>query len=329
MSAERTVVVPPGDGTKAGFLRAFAVASARAGLGRFPMHAVNWDAFEDALLSLLCETSITLRHEESPRLPAEDLKTYRAVLSHVSSKSAGRLSVSLPVDVPTVDEPRSGPPAVAVAHYHLNRGGVTRVVANHLLALRSGQIAPPSAVLLTGGRAEAWGDAERTLQEEGVSAPRPTVAGLDYDELNPAGSDDPHGLADRFETALADHRADRDATVLHIHNHALGKNVALPGAVALLAERGWTLLLQLHDFAEEFRPANYLRLTKALGERANLYPQAPQIHYAVLNGRDRRVLRGLGVPEERLHVLPNPVACFKAARALLRSGSGGKSATGL
>ena len=117
-------------------------------------------------------------------------------------------------------------------------------------------------------------------------------------------------MADRFETALADHGATRDATVLHIHNHALGKNVSLPGAVADLAGRGWKILLQVHDFAEEFRPANYRRLVGALGADALLYPQAPQIHYAVLNGRDRGVLRALGVPGERLHFLPNPVGEF-------------------
>jgi hypothetical protein len=38
-----------------------------------------------------------------------------------------------------------------------------------------------------------------------------------------------------------------------------------------------------------------------------LYPQAPHIHYAVLNGRDFRVLGEAGVEAQRLHLLPNPV----------------------
>jgi hypothetical protein len=41
---------------------------------------------------------------------------------------------------------------------------------------------------------------------------------------------------------------------------------------------------------------------------ALLYPFGPQIHYAVLNGRDRSFLVAAGVPEQRLHLLPNAVA---------------------
>ena len=38
--------------------------------------------------------------------------------------------------------------------------------------------------------------------------------------------------------------------------------------------------------------------------------QAPHIHYAVLNGRDHRVLQQVGVDGSRLHLVPNPVAPF-------------------
>jgi len=87
--------------------------------------------------------------------------------------------------------------------------------------------------------------------------------------------------------------------------HSLGKNRALPRVVARLAEEGFALLLQIHDFAEDYRPANY----RYLGElvRGGLYPQAPNIHYAALTGRDFRVLVEAGVPAERAHRLPNPV----------------------
>ena len=220
---------------------------------------------------------------------------------------------------------------------------MTRVIANHLLGLAAhagnGGAEPPAAVLLTGGRAEAWGPHAGELAAAGVPAARPVVAGLDYDALNPgdataAPAVDPAGLADRLEAALADHGANRDATVVHVHNHALGKNVSAPGALALLAGRGWKLLLQIHDFAEEFRPANYLHLAGALRPDAALYPQAPQIHYAVLNGRDRGVLRAVGVPEDRLHFLPNPVADFpplpdrEGARSALRSTLGVRGGEG-
>ena len=313
MRAEKPVItVPPGDGTKAGFLRAFAAAAELTGL-----HAANWDAFADAFSTFVAggDEPVELVHREPPRLSPVDLRTYRAVLSDLGEELPGRLAVRFSADAPPGGDGGAGAPAVAIVHYHLNRGGVTRVAANHLLALAAAapDSPPPAAVLLTGGRAEAWGPHAADLDAAGVRAGRPVVAGLDYDDLNPTppgGGGESHRLADRLETALAEHGATRDESVLHVHNHALGKNVSLPGAVAELAGRGWRLLLQLHDFAEEFRPANFLRLRDALGEGATLYPQAPQAHYAVLNGRDRCVLADLGVPPDRLHFLPNPVADF-------------------
>ena len=323
----RAIEVPPGDGTKADFLRRFARAADLGG-----MYAANWDAFADALGDFLAGSPrpIELRHPEPPRLSAGDLRTYRAVLSDLAEELPGKLLVRWPEEhAPPGGDGEAGTPAVAIVHYHLNRGGVTRVVANHLLGLAAAAESPPSAVLLTGGRAEAWGPHADELDVAGVSAARPVVAGLDYDDLNPGdAAPEPGRLADRIETALADHGAGRDATVLHIHNHALGKNVSLPGAAAELAGRSWKLLLQPHDFAEEFRPANHLKLTAALGEDAVRFPQAPQIHYAVLNGRDRGVLRSLGVSEDRLHFLPNPVADFpplpdrRAAKRALEAACG-------
>jgi hypothetical protein len=102
--------------------------------------------------------------------------------------------------------------------------------------------------------------------------------------------------------------------VWHVHNHALGKNASLPRAVARLARSGRRLLLQIHDFAEDGRPANYRFLVErvANGDRSALgsilYPQAPHVQYAVLNTRDRAFLGSAGVSPSRLHLLPNAVS---------------------
>ncbi len=74
------------------------------------------------------------------------------------------------------------------------------------------------------------------------------------------------------------------------------------------------MLLQIHDFAEDFRPSNYRALVQSLAPQApeklseRLYPQGSAIHYAVLNSRDQGILHSAGVSLERLHTLPNPVA---------------------
>ena len=254
---------------------------------------------------------------------------------------------------------------IAILHYHLNRGGVARVVENHLLALAAATAHPERVLVLHGGRQDDWPQ-QRLARRLPFPLQTFAVAGLDYDNFKgdnfkgdrldddtpagdpgtgesidsasgdspgtnqktgPDGNFPPAGdpvrrspqmravaLADRIVGILEHARFECGRTILHWHNHALGKNAAVPLAVAELARRGFRMLLQVHDFAEDLRPDNYQYLAAALTPGRTdrlaevLYPQSPAIHYAVLNGRDRQLLRGAGVDAQRLHLLPNPVA---------------------
>lgn len=195
---------------------------------------------------------------------------------------------------------------LAILHYHLNRGGVTRVIENHLLALDSvlDPRKPWHVALVFGGRQQgrnrSIAERLRAIQLSFVEVPE-----LDYDDQRPtpgAGADE---LYKSLSSALDAAGFDAAHTVLHIHNHALGKNSHLPAVVAQLADAGYGVLLQIHDFAEDFRPDNYRNLSP--DERGGLYPQASNIHYAVLGSRDRGILAAAGVAPEQLHLLPNPV----------------------
>lgn len=201
---------------------------------------------------------------------------------------------------------------VAIIHYHLNRGGVTQVIANHLRSLcaTASEHEACRVALIYGGRREGW--PEGLLEELAPLSPSlHEVGGLEYDDGKPARPDE---LADQMRGVLQRINFDPEETILHVHNHGLGKNVSLPGALARLAKEGYRLLLHIHDFAEDFRPDNYRRLLSSAGVNdsrelaALLYPQAPNIHYAVLNRRDYRILQEAGVQESRLHLCPNPVA---------------------
>ena len=194
---------------------------------------------------------------------------------------------------------------LVILHYHLNRGGVTSVVENQLrsLALLDPQDRPTRVAVVYGGRAAAWNrDLAQVLPFECslISVPQ-----LEYDHLSTREGQlykSLQPLLDQFQ---------RDSTVLHVHNHSLGKNVEMAAVLCRLADEGWRLLLQIHDFAEDLRPANYQHLLSQADSKeelqGQLYPQAAQIHYAVLNQRDRQVLATAGIAEERLHLLPNPV----------------------
>lgn len=199
---------------------------------------------------------------------------------------------------------------IAMVHYHLNPGGVTQVIANQLraLALQACHGQPLRVVVLHGGRCAGW--PEQLPEVRSLEYSVQSLPGLDYDDQ----PRDARPLAARLQAALQAAGGAPDTSVIHVHNHALGKNQALPAALVELARGGWPLLLQIHDFAEDFRPDNYRQLaaaasgSTAAGTVAGAYPTASHIHYAVLNQRDSRILAAAGVAPDRLHVLPNAAA---------------------
>ena len=200
---------------------------------------------------------------------------------------------------------------VAILHYHFNRGGVTQVVLNQLRAIdeRGPHANQFRFALVHGGRCEGVSP-EQLAGFQNIALSQHTIAALDYDDgSNPR----PAELAREIRQTLEAAGMPPENSLLHIHNHSLGKNVSLPGAIAQLAAAGYRVLLQIHDFAEDFRPDNYRRIAAAAA-RSNqadiLYPQASHIHYAVLNGRDYRIVEQLGVPADHLHRLPNAVGEF-------------------
>ncbi len=201
---------------------------------------------------------------------------------------------------------------LAILHYHLNRGGVTQAIINHLESLASCDPArqPERVALVSCGRREGWPDSQ-WRDRLPFDCQMVTVPTLDYDTVVGA---EPATLAEAIAHGLTEAGFDLSQTLLHTHNHALGKNASLPGALGQLTQRGCRLLLQVHDFAEDFRPVNYrhlmrsLRAASATDLAAKLYPQGTGIHYATLTSRDHRLLKSAGFADERLHVLANPVA---------------------
>jgi glycosyltransferase involved in cell wall biosynthesis len=185
---------------------------------------------------------------------------------------------------------------VAIVHYHLQTGGVTRIIqhAQRVLGERGVTLAVLSGEPPQGG----W------------EGPVQVVQTLAYDERRPAC--EPGILAMDLQRAAWEALGGAP-DIWHVHNHSLGKNTALPKALLRLAEDGQRLLLQIHDFPEDGRPEHYRRLLDRVGahdvERLShiLYPRAGQVHYAVLNARDEEALAGAGCASGQLHRLPNPV----------------------
>jgi len=187
---------------------------------------------------------------------------------------------------------------IAIVHFHLQTGGVTRVIEHACDALRIGG---HQVVVISG---------EPPQSPRPLAAQVEVVPALAYEERRERIG--PVALRNALEQAAA--RALGGLPDLwHVHNHCLGKNLALPGALCALAEQRQRLLLQPHDFAEDGRPALYRRMLETVGDQdsavlsAQIYPLAPQIHYATLNARDHQFLASAGVPARQLHRLPNAV----------------------
>tara|TARA_B100001248_G_scaffold261982_1_gene255387 strand:- start:15655 stop:17085 length:1431 start_codon:yes stop_codon:yes gene_type:complete len=182
---------------------------------------------------------------------------------------------------------------IAIAHYHLQTAGVTRVIENAVLALESAGV---SVVVLTGK------PYERGIIKNTVLVP----------ELAYGANTNPQVLAAALRQS-AKKALGHLPDVWHFHNHSLGKNAAFAEAIASLAKDKTPILLQIHDFAEDGRPANYRFLKRSLPV---LYPQADHIHYAVLNGRDYQFLHFAGIPKERLYRIPNAVVLPEASKEI-------------
>ncbi len=208
------------------------------------------------------------------------------------------------------EQRRSAPEKVAIVHYHLDPGGVTKVIFTQLAALEAGLDEGRIEVLLVYGREQATGPAWLAGPFRHLSVRSARLPELDYDYGHPARS---AGLPQKLQQLLADYGFGPHQCLLHIHNHSLGKNLHMSAAIRRLAQAGYRLLLHIHDFAEDYRPANYRLICERLSGGdlaavgAELYPQADSIHYAVLNCRDRRILQTAGFASKRVHLLPNPV----------------------
>jgi hypothetical protein len=106
---------------------------------------------------------------------------------------------------------------IAIVHYHLQPGGVTRVIENTLQAWEE-----------NGTEIEAVALSGRAYPGDRLPDTR-VVQGLDY--TSPKDTVDPRVLTERLRASAKD-ALGQSPDLWHIHNHSLGKNPSLTAAVS-------------------------------------------------------------------------------------------------
>jgi hypothetical protein len=180
-----------------------------------------------------------------------------------------------------------------MVHYHLDPGGVTRVIERASYTFHAAGI---PHVILAGGN-------------PGNHPSKPNVhylAGLSYQDSG--NRKDAITLLDRMRAVTRSHFGSAPVA-WWFHNHALGKNPLVPEVVRLLADSGERLILHIHDLIENGRPHNLPRVI----ERGFLYPVAPRIHYVFLNSRDRNVFINAGLPGNQARLIANLTVAQQSA----------------
>lgn len=187
---------------------------------------------------------------------------------------------------------------IVIAHSHLNPGGVTRIIESQINSLQGEEIK-----VLVG----ACPDADKITSK---NADLHIIPVLNYLERRKYTDQEAMEMLHKIHREIREHLT--PDTVLHFHNLNLGKNPIVTYAVYLLAKEGVKVFNHAHDFAED-RPSNYSFLKEIIygnfSQKLNevLYPKLPNYHYGVLNSFDFDRLKELGVAEDRIEWLPNPV----------------------
>ncbi|MGI9256147.1 MAG: hypothetical protein ACR2PY_04360 [Salinispira sp.] len=207
---------------------------------------------------------------------------------------------------------------IVFLHYHLMPGGVTRVIQQQAAVCEQ---AGWKYCILAGDNPTKLPNVV-TIPELHYDVHRSHVNGNDTAATDSTATTPSPALLltekilHSIETFF--HTKSHEKTIIHTHNATLAKNSDLLPALNILRERRIPLFLQIHDFPEDWRPA--------------MYPPADypaDVHYGCINSRDQSALSRAGIPDDRIHIIPNLVSPLPGATApqgaVAQDGSGSGS----
>lgn len=194
---------------------------------------------------------------------------------------------------------------LAVFHYHLRQGGVTGVVTQSCIALGLHADAVDEVILIAGSD----DNTDTVVSRIRSASPGLEVSVRVHPEIGYVSEQTDvsmPALEARIVSILSENYLSEDI-VWWVHNYHLGKNPAFTSALidVLETEPGQRAIFQIHDFPECARFENLAELRAHMS--GSVYPVLPNLAYATINFRDRRLLTEAGIPESAVVALPNPV----------------------
>lgn len=217
---------------------------------------------------------------------------------------------------------------VGQLHYHLAPAGVRVVIENSIDSILKHFRGKISIFVLANAWAAPKPEDLRIRSDfkklKNVSIKTIDLKELDYDLHKYAGKEEFLAAAEKLKGKIVKqlplHECNpENPFILHCHGLPLGKNPKLSAAIKLLAEECEKLktplwvLNQVHDFAENSRPAMLQNLQYCTGHKDEkfaaeiIYPNGRNIFYATINSRDADNLRMAGISEKRIFFLPNSI----------------------
>jgi len=192
---------------------------------------------------------------------------------------------------------------VVIVHYHLNPGGVTRIIESQVKGIHNVSEGTELTVLCgyDDGTANLPG---ALIQVDGSLNYSTTSLSAGHFEEE----------VEKITACIKRHLTDK--AILHCHNPNLGKNPALTLAVYKLALEGYPVVNHCHDFPED-RQVNLDCLEKFIPASSKLplshilYPHLARYHFITLNSCDYNHILERGMPVSRVHLVPNPVSLSK------------------
>jgi glycosyltransferase involved in cell wall biosynthesis len=195
---------------------------------------------------------------------------------------------------------------IAIVHYHLHPGGVTRIIDHQVNSLHN--CGYPYELEVCCGDIQG----KENLNTKGIHLFEEEAVQYLTEDVTPEILQS--GL--RKITGFLEKIAERNE-IIHLHNLNLGKNPLLTLAVHRMLKGGIRIINHCHDFAED-RPKNWAFLKSVIEDYFHenlmdvLYPLSDNCQYIILTSKDQQRLIRYGVDEDKISLLPNPVGFFPA-----------------